>query len=134
MQLIQAPIHGHEEINNHKLEINAWRMMMNDSNKPLLLPFPLLKQQTLYEPPKPVQMTQFFIIADGQKRQFTIKDCVLPVDKSFKSREQVSWMNLFINGVLQPDNYYDIVSECLILTTTDIPEQGTPIILQMFTL
>ncbi|TKH05288.1 DUF4183 domain-containing protein [Peribacillus simplex] len=45
---------------------------------------------------------------------------------------KVSYMNLFINGVLQPHDNYTVEKGKLKLNTIDIPIKGTPIILQMF--
>lgn len=41
-----------------------------------------------------------------------------------------SYVNLFINAVLQPDYSYKIKRDQLILKTKEIPEKGDPILLQ----
>ncbi|WP_356714735.1 DUF4183 domain-containing protein [Peribacillus sp. Bi96] len=43
-----------------------------------------------------------------------------------------SFMNLFINGVLQPHANYTVEKGKLKLNTVDTPIKGAPIILQMF--
>ncbi|MFK9094766.1 DUF4183 domain-containing protein [Bacillus salipaludis] len=41
-------------------------------------------------------------------------------------------MNLFINGVLQPKESYEVQSGIIRLKTDDVPPNGAPVILQMF--
>ncbi|MCQ6281042.1 DUF4183 domain-containing protein [Bacillus sp. EB600] len=42
----------------------------------------------------------------------------------------VSFINLFINGILQPQNQYMVEPGKITLTSGDVPEAGSPIILQ----
>lgn len=41
-------------------------------------------------------------------------------------------MNLFVNGVLQPKENYDVQRGVIKLNTLDVPPKGAPVILQMF--
>ncbi len=99
---------------------------------PATLYFPTINQQKYYISPKTVNTFEFFAISDGRKRIFTEKDS----EKGYGTQKimdpsRVSYVNLFINGVLQPKNCYEIQEGKLILQTEDIPIKGTPIILQM---
>lgn len=51
-------------------------------------------------------------------------------DKGIPNPNEVSWFNLFINGVLQPKINYVVQEGLLTLTTADIPNKRVPIILQ----
>ena len=42
----------------------------------------------------------------------------------------VSYINLFINGILQPPTNYMVTSETIKLMSNDLSVSGTPIILQ----
>lgn len=46
----------------------------------------------------------------------------------------VSYINLFINGILQPPINYEVKKGYLRLKTIDIPQKNTPIILQFVTI
>ncbi len=46
----------------------------------------------------------------------------------------VSYYNLFINGVLQPPDVYTVAKGKMFLQTDDIPIANAPIILQMITI
>lgn len=47
---------------------------------------------------------------------------------------KVSYINLFINGVLQPPITYEVKKGYLRLNTKDVPQKDTPIILQFITI
>lgn len=47
---------------------------------------------------------------------------------------KVSYVNLFINGVLQPPVTYEIKEGILQLKTSDVPPEGAPINLQFITI
>ena len=103
---------------------------------PLVLPFPSQSKQSLYiNEPKKVSVTEFYTLSDGRKKVYTVSDSIQNIgEQSITSPSNVSFMNLFINGVLQPKANYEVVEGALILKTTDIPDKDTPIILQMITL
>lgn len=46
----------------------------------------------------------------------------------------VSYINLFINGVLQPPNTYEVKKGFLRLNTKEVPQKNTPIIIQFITI
>jgi hypothetical protein len=111
----------------------------NMSNKPnphlspLLFMFPELPAQIVRTvKPKKVIISEFYTISDGWKKVFTEEDALNEYGKQ-KILEPVntSYMNLFINGVLQPKINYEVSSGKLILKTEDVPLRGSPIILQM---
>ncbi|MCA0988152.1 DUF4183 domain-containing protein [Guptibacillus algicola] len=79
-----------------------------------------------------VKIYEFYTISDGTKKTFTDRDAVKDLNKQrILSPDEVSFMNLFINGVLQPDLNYHVEKGFLILNTDDAPIAGAPIILQM---
>ena len=65
---------------------------------------------------------QYNTNSDGIKREFT--------DEGIPNPNEVSFFNLFINGVLQPKINYALEQGLLTLKTEDIPREGVPIILQ----
>jgi hypothetical protein len=74
---------------------------------------------------------QYYATSDGIKSVYTNEDEL----KQYGSRgildpATVSFINLFINGILQPQNQYAVVPGKLTLTSGDVPEAGSPIILQ----
>lgn len=77
---------------------------------------------------------QYNTISDGVKRIYTNQDELAEYgDKGILGPKEVSYYNLFINGVLQPRTNYFIHKGLLILTTTDIPIKGSPIIIAYVT-
>lgn len=115
----------------------SFRPESNDElARPLLLPFPKLPSEPLYiKGPKKVSILEFYTVSDGRKKVYTIDDCLEHTgDRIIQSTSDVSFMNLFINGVLQPKVNYRIEEGKIILNTLDAPLQGSPIILQMITI
>lgn len=112
------------------------RQSKNLPTSPLVLPFPSQRKQSLLvNEPKKVTVMEFYTLSDGKKKVYTNSDCIQNIGEQFiKSPSNVSFMNLFINGVLQPKANYEVVEGALILKTLDIPDKGSPIILQMITL
>jgi len=93
------------------------------------------KHQVLVNTPKKVICQEFFILSDGYKRFFTEKDGITEYgQQKIISPLHISYMNLFINGVLQPKLNYKVNTGSLHLLTEDVPLEGTPIILQMITI
>lgn len=112
------------------------RQSRDISTTPLVLPFPSQsKQSLLVNEPKKVSIVEFYTLSDGKKKVYTDSDCIQNIgEQSIENPSNVSFMNLFINGVLQPKVNYEVVEGALILKTYDIPDKGSPIILQMITL
>ncbi|WP_199929720.1 DUF4183 domain-containing protein [Brevibacillus brevis] len=72
---------------------------------------------------------QYTAISDGVKNVYTNSDAVMPFSTSgILDPNEVSVVNLFINGMLQPPNLYVVQPGVLILS--DVPVQGVPLILQ----
>jgi hypothetical protein len=100
--------------------------------KPLLY-FPEIKKQEIYFwHPKKVMVYEYYAVSDGSKRNYTNKDGLIEYgQQEILDPNTVSYVNLFINGVLQPRANYKVELGKLNLNTEDLPLVGTPIILQM---
>ncbi|MGN7117633.1 DUF4183 domain-containing protein [Lysinibacillus odysseyi] len=116
--------------------MSFWPESNSGLARPLLLPFPKLPSESLYiKGPRKVSILEFYTVSDGRKKVYTIDDCLEHTgDRIIRSTSDVSFMNLFINGVLQPKVNYRIEEGKIILNTLDAPLQGSPIILQMITI
>jgi hypothetical protein len=71
-------------------------------------------------------------LSDGEKRIYTNEDA-LPEYAStvILNPNTVSYVNLFINGMLQPSNFYKVEEgRMTLLTSGALPENGVPVILQ----
>lgn len=80
------------------------------------------------------QTYQYNTISDGVKRKFTNNDEIkMYGEKGILDPYEVSYYNLFINGVLQPKSNYIIEKGLLTLTTVDIPQNGSPITIEFIT-
>ncbi|CAM3043678.1 DUF4183 domain-containing protein [Filibacter tadaridae] len=83
-------------------------------------------------PPRAVTIQEYYTESDGRKKIFTEKDGVAGYgEQKIVDPSEVSYTNLFINGVLQLRTHYEIQQGKLILNTVDAPLRGAPIILQM---
>ncbi|AOH54685.1 hypothetical protein ABE28_010015 [Peribacillus muralis] len=81
--------------------------------------------------PKRVVAYEFYAVANGCQRVFVEEDGITDIEKQvIPDPAKVSYMNLFINGVLQPHDNYTVEAGKLTLNTVDAPITGTPIILQ----
>lgn len=83
----------------------------------------------------PAEAYTFNTVSDGARREYTDEDEL----KEYGTRgiidpSQVSLINLFINGVLQPAENYTVHKGRLTLLTPDVPCKGTPIILEFITI
>lgn len=79
----------------------------------------------------PVTTTNYIAVANGSKRLFRNQDA-LPVysDGGIPSPDSVSYYNLYSNGVLQPRTNYVVKEGLLELTSSDIPIEGSILILE----
>lgn len=78
-----------------------------------------------------VKNYQYTTFSDGVKREFTNDDELkLYGSKGILDPNEVTYFNLYINGVLQPKTNYIVKQGLLLLTTVDIPQKGVPIILE----
>lgn len=74
---------------------------------------------------------EFVTVSDGVKRIFSDQDGLAEYgNTTILSPDSVSYMNLFINAMLQPPTLYQVQKGMLILASKDVPQQGVPIILQ----
>ena len=88
-------------------------------------------------PPTPLKTTNslFFTLSDGKNRIYTSKDGLEEYGiTKIMSPDEVSYINLFINGMLQPTVNYKVEKGKLTLLTDDIPLKGTVIILQFISI
>ena len=73
---------------------------------------------------------QYNTLSDGEKRIYTNQDELTQYgNRGILSPDQVSYYNLFVNGVLQPRTNYIIAKGYLEFTTEDLPPKGQSIIL-----
>ncbi|GMG76912.1 DUF4183 domain-containing protein [Priestia megaterium] len=73
----------------------------------------------------------YFTFSDGQKRLYTNNDGIAQYGTTeILAPEEASYINLFINGILQPNINYQIQKGSLTLLTEEVPSKGVPIIIQ----
>jgi len=83
----------------------------------------------------PAEIYHYNTISDGAKKEFTNEDELkFYGNKGIIDPKQVSLINLYINGVLQPKVNYTVKKGLLTLLTSDIPHKGVPISLEFITL
>lgn len=74
---------------------------------------------------------QYNAVSDGVKKIYTDQDEIREYGKhGIPSPCEVSYFNLFINGVLQPKRNYLVKRGVLELTTSDAPSRGAPVVLE----
>lgn len=79
----------------------------------------------------PVTTYTYYTISDGKSRIYTNEDELTEYGQcGILNPANVSYYNLFINGVLQPQILYDVMEGKLTLKSSDLPPKGAPIILQ----
>ncbi|WP_077624202.1 DUF4183 domain-containing protein [Sediminibacillus massiliensis] len=87
--------------------------------------------------PKPfkVDTYQYNTLSDGRCSIYTNEDELKEYgQQGILDPETVSYINLFVNGVLQPPNTYTVKKGYLSLNTDSIPAKNTPITLQFITI
>lgn len=78
---------------------------------------------------------QYNAISDGIKMVYTDEDELLEYgNRGILNPEDVSYYNVFINGILQPKSAYTIETGLLMLKTSDVPKKGVPVIIVFVTL
>jgi Domain of unknown function (DUF4183) len=86
---------------------------------------PVLKADTM----------QYIAISDGIKRIYKNKDRLKEYGSvKILNPKDVSYINLFINAMLQPPVLYEVHEGILVLKSEDIPKKDVPIILQFITI
>ncbi len=84
--------------------------------------------------PLKAEVYQYNAISDGEQRIYTNQDELTEYGtRGILSPDEVSYYNLFINGVLQPGTNYELSKGVLILKTADVPQKGVVIILSFVT-
>lgn len=74
---------------------------------------------------------QYYTIADGVKREYTNGDALRKYSTNgIPGPLEVSYYNLYVNGVLQPRENYIVEKGLLKFITADIPQKGRSIILE----
>lgn len=82
-----------------------------------------------------VDTYQYNALSDGESLLYTNKDELKQYgNRGILDPMKVSYVNLFINGVLQPPVTYEIKEGILQLKTSDVPPEGAPINLQFITI
>jgi hypothetical protein len=77
------------------------------------------------------ETAQYLALAQGGKREYTDADKLLNYNSSdILNPRAVSYINLYINGALQPPVNYTVERGKLTLNTADLPPPGAPIILE----
>ena len=109
---------------------------MGIQNNPPLIMFPKLPEKRFcYRPPLSTLVKKFIAISDGEKRIYTNQDMVTEFGEiKITDPNKVSYVNVFINGVLQPSINYEITEGEFLLKSIDIPHRGVPIIIQFVTI
>ena len=77
---------------------------------------------------------QYTAISDGIKRVYTNEDELKEYgDKGIFSPDEVSYYNLYVNGVLQPKVNYVMTKGRLAFITEDVPSRGATVIIKYIT-
>ncbi|MEB9728080.1 DUF4183 domain-containing protein, partial [Bacillus cereus] len=77
----------------------------------------------------------YFTFSDGKKLVYTNADGLPEYGTTqILSPSEVSYINLFINGILQPQTVYQVVAGQLTLLIPEAPLAGVPITLQFITI
>ncbi len=108
-------------------------MIHNDEPiKPLLLCPKFPAEEIRIRFPRKVVIHEYYTVSDGKKRVLKEEDGICDSGKPIiLDSSELSYMNLFINGVLQPEENYTVKRGVLMLNTIDLPPKGAPVILQM---
>ena len=97
----------------------------------------MFKEEIGFNPTKKLltaEAYQYNARSDGIKKVYTNDDEIKEYgDQGILDPHQVSYFNLFINGVLQPKVNYELHEGLLVLKTEDAPLQGSPIIITFVT-
>ncbi|MBS9803200.1 DUF4183 domain-containing protein, partial [Bacillus toyonensis] len=73
----------------------------------------------------------YYTFSDGEKLIYTDADGIAQYGTTnILSPSEVSYINLFINGILQPQPFYEVNTGKLTLLDNQPPSQGSSIILQ----
>jgi len=102
-------------------------------NSPIIISFVTFKD--LSGTVLPAEVYLYNTISDGLKREFTNDDELKAYgDKGIPDPGRASFVNLYINGVLQPKVNYLVKEGLLKLQTSDLPQKGVIITLEYITI
>ncbi|MDR7315092.1 DUF4183 domain-containing protein [Brevibacillus nitrificans] len=105
---------------------SARRKLLVPSGCPDIFPGSINQGQFLQ-----TEVYYYCALASGSTRYFTDHDRLIEYQSSLiLDPQQVSYMNLFVNGMLQPPILYEVRRGLLLLKTTDVPQPGVMIMLQ----
>lgn len=80
------------------------------------------------------RVSAYNAISDGKRRVYTNDDAIKEYgDQRILSPSDVSYFNLYVNGVLQPKTNYCLSEGKLLFLTSDLPPKGEPIIIRYIT-
>lgn len=78
-----------------------------------------------------VSVWQYSAVSDGEKKRYINEDELKEYgNHGIPSSCEVSYFNLYVNGVLQPEKNYFVKKGVLELTTADAPAKGSYVILE----
>ncbi|UOQ92162.1 DUF4183 domain-containing protein [Halobacillus shinanisalinarum] len=101
-----------------------------NSFKPTFNPSIMINVFNTPSPRIGVETFQYITTADEGKKVYTNQEALKQYGSSeIPDPNDVSYMNLFINGVLQPEIVYEVKKGSLLLKSSDSPPSGAPIIL-----
>jgi Domain of unknown function (DUF4183) len=85
--------------------------------------------------PRKTTCTEFITTADEDKRVYRNEDGMKEYGPmKIVSPNDVSYINLFINGVIQPQINYQVTEGQLILLSNNLPQKGVPIVIQFISI
>ncbi|MGG0718631.1 DUF4183 domain-containing protein [Robertmurraya massiliosenegalensis] len=114
--------------------VSKKRTCSRNSSKPYLTIPTVPSIKSFHRVPKKVKVYEYFAVSDGYSKIFKEEDGIVEIGRQvILDPSKVSYMNLFINGVLQPKENYEVLNGEIELKTEDVPPKGAPVILQMFT-
>ncbi|WP_338781138.1 DUF4183 domain-containing protein [Metabacillus sp. FJAT-52054] len=81
--------------------------------------------------PRKTEVLAYYALSNGKSLHYTNADALLPYSNTeILDPKDVSYLNVFINAVLQPEHNYEVQKGLLTLKTRDVPLDGTAIIIQ----
>lgn len=119
---------------NYTLEAGKLTLLTDDTpipNAPVVISFVTFKDKngTVLQ----AEAARYFAVSDGIRREFYDGDAI-NIGGRIMDPQQASFMNLYINGVLQPAVNYTVQEGYLTLQTTDIPPSEVIIALVFITI
>ncbi|RYG72468.1 DUF4183 domain-containing protein [Lentibacillus lipolyticus] len=111
-----------ETVNNCPVNTNTFHPTFNPSITINVTP------QQAPTPSIGLETAQYIALASEGKKVYTNQDALKQYGSSdILHPDNVSYINLFINGVLQPPSIYHVEEDVLYLKSDDLPPVGAPI-------